>query len=165
MHKFHIFVVLSSITKKGEIKRSLFGFGNWVITLSGLICCMEIYIGISPHEKELIAYESWHGVMWSRWWRSRQGLASWTGCNGEGQVEALKWRTARRWSLGKTWCWWTKAMVKSGQGRGSMDQRDHVMIWSDHIILDRVGALVALALEGWRRRWRWNGNAQGKGIT
>jgi hypothetical protein len=25
---FHIFVVLSSITKKGEIERSLFGFGN-----------------------------------------------------------------------------------------------------------------------------------------
>ena len=25
---FHIFVELSSITKKGEIKRSLFGFGN-----------------------------------------------------------------------------------------------------------------------------------------
>jgi hypothetical protein len=26
--KFHIFVELSSITKKGEIERSLFGFGN-----------------------------------------------------------------------------------------------------------------------------------------
>jgi hypothetical protein len=25
---FHIFVELSSITKKGEIERSLFGFGN-----------------------------------------------------------------------------------------------------------------------------------------
>ena len=30
---FHIFVELSSITKKGEIERSLFGFGNWVKAL------------------------------------------------------------------------------------------------------------------------------------
>jgi hypothetical protein len=29
---FYIFVELSSITKKREIERSLFGFGNWVTT-------------------------------------------------------------------------------------------------------------------------------------
>jgi hypothetical protein len=37
---FHIFVELSSIIKKREIERSLFGFGNLVKTLGGLIVFM-----------------------------------------------------------------------------------------------------------------------------
>ena len=37
---FHIFVELSSITKKGEIEKSMFGFGNLVTTLGGLIVLM-----------------------------------------------------------------------------------------------------------------------------
>ena len=41
-----------------------------------------------PHMwwKELIAYETWYGVMWSRWRRSRQDLIRQTGCKCEGQV-------------------------------------------------------------------------------
>jgi hypothetical protein len=45
---FHIFVELSSITKKGKIERSLFGFGYWVTTLGGLIVFMWDTQGISP---------------------------------------------------------------------------------------------------------------------
>ena len=40
--------------------------------------------------KELIAYESWHGIMWLRWRRSRQGLAWWTSCKREGQVGGFR---------------------------------------------------------------------------
>ena len=42
---FHIFVELSSITKKGEIERSLFDFGNGVTNLGGLICVYVRYTG------------------------------------------------------------------------------------------------------------------------
>ena len=80
--------------------------------------------------EELIAYETWHGVMWSKWRRSRQGLAWWTGCNGEGQVKALKRGTARRWSLGKDLAPMDRGNGEERARSRSMDQRGHVMIWS-----------------------------------
>ena len=92
--------------------------------------------------KELIAYETWYGVMWSKWRRSRQGLARWTGCNGEEQVKALKRRTARRWSLGKTWHRWTESMVNSEQGQ---DRWTKEVIWwygVDHIIQERSSQVL-----------------------
>jgi hypothetical protein len=79
--------------------------------------------------KELIAYETWHGVMWPRWQRSRWGLARRTGCKCEGQVggfgamdhEAVKLEqdlALMDWCNGEE-------QVRSR----TMDQ-GHMMIWS-----------------------------------
>jgi hypothetical protein len=64
--------------------------------------------------KEFIAYETWHGVMWLRWRRSRQGLAWWTGCKCEGQVE---------WWLGTDGPkqWWRASEVKIDEPIQSRD--------------------------------------------
>ena len=125
--------------------------------------------------EELIAYEIWHRVMWPKWRRSRQDLAWWTGCNGEGQVKALKRGTARRWSLGKIWRQWTEATVKSEQGQDRWTKEGHVIIWSGSYhsrkikpSVDswwwskgsmKVGACVASTFQ----KMKWN--AQGKGMT
>ena len=121
--------------------------------------------------KELIVYESWHGVMWLRWWRSRQYLAWWTGCNGEGQVKALKRWTVRWWSLGKTWRRWTEATVKSGQGQDRWTKE--VMWWYgvDHIIQGRSSQVLTHDDDQkawWRLVLVWRqclGRWNGKGMT
>jgi hypothetical protein len=90
-------------------------------------------------------HETWHGVMWLRWRRSRQGLAWWTGCKSEGQVEDL-------------------APMDRGNSEKqvrprSMNQYGHVMIWSgSYHLLIKVGAYVAST----SKEMKWN--AQGKGI-
>ena len=125
--------------------------------------------------KKLIAYETWHGVMWSKWRRSRQGFAWWNGCNGEGQVKALKRRTARRWSLGKFWRRWTEATVRSEQGQDRWTKE--VMWWYgvDHITQERLSQV--LTHDDDQKAWwsfgacvasifgkmKWN--AKGKGMT
>ena len=122
--------------------------------------------------EELIAYETWHGVMWPKWRRSRQGLAWWTGCNGEGQVKALKRGTARRWSLGKIWRRWTEATVKSEQGQDRWTKE--VMWWYgvDHIIQERSSQVLthdddqkawwSLVLVWHQHLGRWNGMRKAK---
>ena len=125
--------------------------------------------------EELIVYETWHGVMWPKWRRSRQDLAWCTGCNGEGQVKALKRGTARRWSLGKIWSRWTEATVKSKQGQDRWTKE--VMWWYgvDHIIQGRSSQVLThdddqktlwsfgtcVASTFGKMKW----NAQGKGMT
>jgi hypothetical protein len=110
--------------------------------------------------EELIARETWHWVMWSRWRRSRHDLAWWTGCKCQGQVEGFEARDrVWRWSLSKTWCQWTDATVKS---KGGQDRWTNTVIWwyeVDHIIWWLVGACVASTLEEmeWRcARQRYN---------
>jgi hypothetical protein len=56
---FHIFVELSSITKKEEVERSLFGFGKWVTTLGGLIVFMWETQVISPQVLVCEQYMPW----------------------------------------------------------------------------------------------------------
>ena len=92
--------------------------------------------------KELIAYETWHGVMWSRWRRSRQDLA---------------WRK----SEGKL----SDDLAPMDRGNGeeqvksrSMNQYGQWWYEVDHIIWWLVGACVASTME----EMEWN--AQGKGI-
>ena len=122
--------------------------------------------------EELIAYETWHGVMWWKWRRSRQDLAWWTGCNVEGQVKTLKRWTARQWSLGKTWHRWTEATVKSKQGQ---DRWTKEVIWwyeVDHIILRRSSQVFthdddqktwwSLVLVWHRHLRKWNGMRKAK---
>jgi hypothetical protein len=167
---FHIFVELSLITKKGKIERFLFGFGNWVTTLYGLMWDTQV---ISPHVhvceqhmpwrwiwlrdvakiahvmlEELSAHVTWHWVMWSRWRRSRHDLARQTSCKCEGQVGGFETRDrVWRWSLSKTWHRWTDARVKR---KWSQDRWTNMITWwyeVDHIIVDRVGACVASTLE------------------
>ena len=153
MLKFHIFVVFSSITKKGEIERYLFGFGNWLATLGGLIMWhMEIHRWLVHRWSREGAHCIW-GMTWShvtKLEKIKTRLAWWTSWNGKGQVKALKRRTARRWSLGKTWHRWTESMVKSEQGQDRWTKE--VMWWYgvDHIIHDCVGALVASTIGGWK---------------
>jgi hypothetical protein len=110
--------------------------------------------------KELIAYETWHGVMWQRWRRLRWGLARWTGCKCEGQVGGFEVRDhVWWWCLGKTWRRWTEATVKSKWGQ---DRWTNTVMWwykVDNIIWWLVGACVASTSE----ELEWN--AQGKGIT
>ena len=77
----------------------------------------------------------------------------------KGKSEALERWTTWWWSFSKTWCRWTKAMVKR---KWSQDRWTNMITWwyeVDHIIIDHVGACVALTLE----KMEWN--AQGKGIT
>jgi hypothetical protein len=138
------FVARIAITSHGAppsssaAERSLFGFGNWVITLGGLIVFMWDTQVISPQVhvceqhipwrwrwlenvaklthvmKELIAQETWHWVMWSRWRRSRHDLAWWTSCKCEGKVRGFEARNrVWWWSLSKTWRRWIDATVKS----------------------------------------------------
>ena len=95
--------------------------------------------------KELIAYKTWHWVMWLRWRRSRQGLAWWTSCKSEGQVMDL---APMDWGN-------SEEQVRSR----SINQYGHMMIWSGSYHLWLVGACVASILE----EMEWN--AQGNGIT
>jgi hypothetical protein len=121
-----------------RFERSLFGFDNWVTTLGELIVFMWDTQEISSHVNmlmELIAYMTWHEVMWSRWRRSMQDLVQRTGCKSEGQV-IVTWR--RR----------TKATVKS---KWSQDRWTNMIMWwygVDHIIIDHVGTCVASTLGG-----------------
>ena len=102
-------------------------------------------------------------MTWShvaRWRRSRQDLAWWTMCEGEGQVgglEAVGTECREAWA--KTWRQRTEAMVKSKWGQDRWT-KSHVMIWSGSYHLKiKVGACVASTHE----EMKWN--AQGKGIT
>jgi hypothetical protein len=81
----------------------------------------------------VIEYETWHWLKWPRWWRPRWCLARWTGCEGEGQVETLKRRTTRWWSLSKTWRRQTDSTVKIKWSQGQWIEM--VMWWYevDHI--------------------------------
>ena len=80
--------------------------------------------------KELIANETWHCVMWSRWRRSRQDLAWWTRCKREGQVRGFGAMDRMAVKLEQD-----LAPVDEGNGEKqeklrSMNQYDRVMIWS-----------------------------------
>ena len=55
----------------------------------------------------------------------------------KGKLEALERWTVWRWSLSKTWCWWTKATVKSKWGQDWWTNKitwcyevDHIICWS-----------------------------------
>ena len=117
--------------------------------------------------KELIAYETWNGVMWPKWRRSRQGLTWWTGCNGEGQVKAVK--------LGQDLAPMDRGNGEERAMSRSMNQRGHVIIWSGSYhsrkikpsveswwwstSLMEIGACVATTYEKRKR------NVQGKDMT
>ena len=80
--------------------------------------------------KDLIAYETWHGVMWLRWRRSRQDLARQTGCKYEGQVRGFGAMDHMVVKLKQN-----LASMDEGNGEKqvksrSMNQYGHVMIWS-----------------------------------
>ena len=98
--------------------------------------------------EELIAYETWHGVMWPKWRRSRQGLAWWTGCNGERARQGFEARDREAVKLGQD-------LAPMDQGNGeerarsrSMDQRGHVMIWSGSYHSRKIKSSVD--------SWRWS---------
>jgi hypothetical protein len=106
--------------------------------------------------KELIAYETWNGVMWLRWRRSRQDLARQTSCKCEGQVNGFEARDCMwRWSLSKTWCRWTDAMVKSevkiNEPIWSCDDMKWIISFDDWLV----------HVLHWHRR-RWNGMRKAK---
>ena len=80
--------------------------------------------------KELIAHETWYWVMWSRWRRLRQDLAWWTGCKREGQVGGFG-------AMDRVAVKLEQDLAPMDEGNGekqvksrSMNQYDHVMIWS-----------------------------------
>jgi hypothetical protein len=147
-----------AITHKPDslTERSLFGFGNWVTTLGGIIMFMWDTHGISP---QMIV--SWRSPLHMRHDMEScdQGGEDQDEAWLDGPVasvkvksEALERWTARRWSLSKTWRRWTEATVK----------RTNTVTWwyeVDHIICDMVGACVVSTSE----EMEWI--AQGKGIT
>ena len=172
---FNIFVVLSSITKKEEIERSLFGFGNWVTTLGGLIMWhMEIH--------------RWLVHRW--WWEGAHYIWDMTWSHMT-KVEKIKTRLGLMDRLQ----WWRTSQdseatdceaVKLGQdlapmdrGNGeerarsrSMDQRGHVMIWSGSYHSRKM--IKVLTHEDDQKAWwslvlvwhqhlgRWNGMRKAK---
>jgi hypothetical protein len=109
---------------------------------------------------ELIAYETWHGVMWLRWRRSRQDLAWRTGCKCEGWVGGFGVMDCVTVKLEQDLALMDKGNVEKQVRSRSMNQQGHVMIWSgSYHLLIKVGAYVASTLE----EMEWI--AQGKGIT
>ena len=94
--------------------------------------------------KELIAHETWHWVMWSRWRRSRHDLARRTGCKCEGQVE---------WWLGVDGPrqWWRASEVKIDEPIWSCDD----MKWIISLLIVLVHVLH------WHFR-KWNGMRKAK---
>ena len=94
--------------------------------------------------KELIAFETWHGVMWPRWRRSRQGLARRTSCKCEGQV---------KWWLGADGPrqWWRASEVKIDEPIWSYDDMKWIISFDDwlmHVLH--------------RHQRRWNGMRKAK---
>ena len=102
--------------------------------------------------KELIAYETWHWVMWLRWRRSRQDLPWWTGCKYEGQIGGF-WSDGPRG--GEAWArlgangwrqWWKASEVKINEPTRSRDDIKWIILF--------VIWLVHVLHQHWRR---WNG--------
>ena len=100
--------------------------------------------------KELIAHETWHWVMWSRWRRLRQDLAWWTGCKREGQVEGFGAMDHVAVKLEQD-----LAPMDDGNGEEqvksrSMIQYDHVMIWSGsyHLVIGWCMCCINIGGEG-----------------
>ena len=80
--------------------------------------------------KELIAYETWHWVMWLRWRRSRQDLAWWTGCKSEGQVGGFRAMDRMAVKLEQDLAPMDEGNSEKQVKSRSMNQCDHVIIWS-----------------------------------
>ena len=80
--------------------------------------------------KELIAYETWYGVMWSRWRRSRHDLAWWTSCKREGQVRGFGVMDHVAVKLEQDLAPMDEGNDEKQVKSRSMNQYDHVMIWS-----------------------------------
>jgi hypothetical protein len=108
------------------------------------------YVAMLTHVmKELIAYESWHEVMWlggedqDKPWFDRPVVSV------KGKLEAFKRQTARgREAWAMTWRWWTKAMMKS---KWSCDRwTNKVTRWYkvDHIICDDYWCLCSINIRG-----------------
>jgi hypothetical protein len=105
--------------------------------------------------KELIVYETWHGVMWlggeDQDWAWLNGLVA----SMKGKLKALTWQ----WSLSKDLAPMDWSNGEEEVSSRSMNQQGCVMIWSgSYHLLIKVGACVASTLEEMKR------NAQGKGI-
>jgi hypothetical protein len=79
---------------------------------------------------ELIAYETWYGVMWLRWRRSRQDLALWTGCKCKGQVGGFRTMDRVVLKLKQDLAPMDKGNCKKQVRSRLMNEQDHVMIWS-----------------------------------
>jgi hypothetical protein len=80
--------------------------------------------------KELIAYETWHGVMWLRWRRSRWGLAWWTSCKCEGQVRGFRAMDRGAVKLEQDLALMDRRNGEEQVRSRSMNQQGHMMIWS-----------------------------------
>jgi hypothetical protein len=109
--------------------------------------------------KELIANETWHWVMWSRWRRSWHDLAWWASCKSEGQVGGFGAMDRVAVKLKQDLAPMDEG---NGESKWSQDRWTNMITWwydVDHIIVDHVGACVASTL----KEMEWN--AQGKGIT
>ena len=107
--------------------------------------------------KELIAYETWHWVMWLRWRRSRQDLAWWTGCKREGKVRGFG-------AMDRVVVKLEQDLAPMDEGNGekqvrlrSMNQQGHVMVWSGSYHL--WYGLVHVLHQHWRR---WTGMRKAK---
>ena len=87
--------------------------------------------------KELIAYETWHGVKWLRWRRSRQDLSWWTGSKREGQVEGFRVMDRVAVKLEQDMAPMDEGNSEKQVRSRSMNQYGHVMIWrgSYHLVI------------------------------
>jgi hypothetical protein len=151
-----LLILLASASILFTLERSLFGFGNWVTTLGGLIVFMWDTQEISPQ-----VIVSWRSSLHMRHdmescdQGGKDQDEAWLDgpvASVKSKSEALERWTVGRWSLSKTWHRWTDAMVKS---KWSQDQWDNKVTWwyeVDHIICDMVGACVASTSE----EMEWN---------
>ena len=75
-------------------------------------------------------HETWHGVMWLRWRRSRHDLAWWTDYKREGQVGGFGAMDRVAVKLEQDLAPMDEGNGKKQVKSRSMNQYDHVMIWS-----------------------------------
>ena len=109
--------------------------------------------------KGLVAYETWHGVMWLRWRRSRQDLAWWTGCKREGQVRGFGAMDHVAMKLEQDLAPMDEGNDEKQVKSRLINQYGHVMIWSGsyHLVIGWCMCCINIGGEGMEyARQRYN---------